>query len=223
MSVRELASLARTHWTKWLPQTVADLRASGQLNEALQGAAGLAQKEIELLMKQGYQEHEAREAALPMFILLPPEPGAEEEDWERLELAEKEAEYPAQPAPPPWPRIENGIAKSFLARNQSTPSASKSRVSLSSRSACWGAGLELGMAESKSTHFACLINAYSEIRSRFDGLPINGLARHSECRRLGDLCASAHMASSLARTRAWYNSWRAWGYPYACNSHSIAW
>ena len=120
MSVRELASLARTHWTKWLPQTVA------QLNEALQGAAGLAQKEIELLMKQGYQEHEAREAALPMFILLPPEPGAEEEDWERLELAEKEAEYPAQPAPPPWPRIENGIAKSFLAWNQSTPSAASS-------------------------------------------------------------------------------------------------
>ena len=99
MSVRELASLARTHWTKWLPQTVADLRASGQLNEALQGAAGLAQKEIELLMKQGYQEHEAREAALPMFILLPPEPGAEEEDWERLELAEKEAEYRRNPPP----------------------------------------------------------------------------------------------------------------------------
>jgi hypothetical protein len=35
-------------------------------------------------MKQGYQEHEAREAALPMFILLPPEPSAEEEDWEVL-------------------------------------------------------------------------------------------------------------------------------------------
>jgi len=84
---------------KWLPQKVADLRASGQLNEALQAAAGLAQKEIELLMKQGYQEHEAREAALPMFILLPSEPGAEEEDWERLELAEKEAEYRRNPPP----------------------------------------------------------------------------------------------------------------------------
>jgi hypothetical protein len=52
MSGRELASLARAHWMKWLPQKVADLRASGQLNEALQAAAGLAQKEIELLMKQ---------------------------------------------------------------------------------------------------------------------------------------------------------------------------
>ena len=99
MSGRELASLARAHWMKWLPQKVADLRASGQLNEALQAAAGLAQKEIELLMKQGYQEHEAREVALPMFILLPPEPGAEEEDWERLELAEKEAEYRRNPPP----------------------------------------------------------------------------------------------------------------------------
>jgi hypothetical protein len=34
-----------------------------------------------------------------MFILLPPEPGAEEEDWERLELAEKEAEYRRNPPP----------------------------------------------------------------------------------------------------------------------------
>jgi hypothetical protein len=90
---------ARAHWTKWLPQRVTDLRASGQLNEALHGAARLAQNEIELLMKQGYQEQEAREVALPMFILLPPEPGADEEDWERLELAEKEAEYRRNPPP----------------------------------------------------------------------------------------------------------------------------
>jgi hypothetical protein len=99
MSIPELASLARKHWTKWLPQKVAELRASGEPNEALRGAAALAQNEIEHLMKQGYQEHEAREVALPMFILLPPEPGADEEDWERLELAEKEAEYRRNPPP----------------------------------------------------------------------------------------------------------------------------
>src|SRR5258708_34394506 len=27
----------------------------------------------------------------------------------------------------------------------------------------------------------------------------------------------------VSRTRSWYNSWRAWGYPNACNSHSMAW
>jgi hypothetical protein len=40
----------------------------------------------------------------------------------------------------------------------------------------------LGMAESKSSYFHCLTNPYSEIRSKFDGLPINGLARISEWR-----------------------------------------
>jgi hypothetical protein len=30
---------------------------------------------------------------------------------------------------------------------------------------------------------------------------------------VGDSEASAHMASSLSRTRSWYNSWRAWGIP----------
>jgi hypothetical protein len=34
--------------------------------------------------------------------------------------------------------------------------------------------------------------------------------------------ASAHMLSSLSRTRSRHNSWGAWGYPNACNSHSIA-
>jgi hypothetical protein len=47
MSVEELASLARDHWTKWLPTMVNDLRERGQLEEALHGAASLAQKQID--------------------------------------------------------------------------------------------------------------------------------------------------------------------------------
>jgi hypothetical protein len=97
MSVEELKSLARDHWTKWLPKKVADLKERGELNEALQGAANLAQDEIDSLMRhQGYQEHEAREVALPLFILLKPE-GDGLEDWEREELAELERAYQANP------------------------------------------------------------------------------------------------------------------------------
>ena len=44
-------------------------------------------------MSVGYQTHEAEEVALPLFILLEPEPGAGQEDWEREELAEPEREY----------------------------------------------------------------------------------------------------------------------------------
>ncbi len=73
MSVEELASLARDHWTKWLPTMVNDLRERGQLEEALHGAASLAQKQIDHLKQHlHYQEHEAREMALSQFILLPP-------------------------------------------------------------------------------------------------------------------------------------------------------
>jgi len=99
MSIQELKNLARRHWNKWLPKKVADLKAQGKLDEALTGAAQLAQKEIELLMsKRHYQEHEANEVALPKFILLPPE-GDGLADWERKEIDAKENEYRKNPPP----------------------------------------------------------------------------------------------------------------------------
>jgi hypothetical protein len=98
MSVQELKALARKHWEEWLPEKVKELRAQGKLNEELQGAANLAQTEIEHLMKRGYREHEAREVALPQFILLKPEPGVDGLDEEqREELAEMEREYQKNP------------------------------------------------------------------------------------------------------------------------------
>ena len=96
MSVAELESLARRHWKEWLPERYQWLKANGTLNEELRGAALLAQKEIEHLMERGYQEHEAREVALPMFILLAPEPPDEDDEQER-ELAEMEREYQKNP------------------------------------------------------------------------------------------------------------------------------
>lgn len=96
MSVSELKALARKHWEEWLPEKVKALKAEGKLNEALQGAANLAQTEIEHLMKHGYHEHEAREVALPQFIVLPPE-GDGLDDWEREELEKLEREYQKNP------------------------------------------------------------------------------------------------------------------------------
>jgi len=89
---RPLKALARKHWAKWLPEKMAELKREGRLNEELQAAANLAQDEIERLMRAGYSVHEAREVALPQYILLKPE-GDGLEDWEREELAEKEAAY----------------------------------------------------------------------------------------------------------------------------------
>jgi hypothetical protein len=88
-----MESLARKHWAKWLPKKVARLKADNELNEAIEGAATRAEREIEDLMAQGYQRHEAEEVALPMYILLKPEPEANEEPWERRELADLERQY----------------------------------------------------------------------------------------------------------------------------------
>jgi hypothetical protein len=90
MSVPELKALARKHWTKYRPKMVQELKAEGNLEMALHGAAALAQDQIDHLMRQGYYEHEAREVALRDHILLP---GEEEDDEQAQELAEKEAEY----------------------------------------------------------------------------------------------------------------------------------
>jgi hypothetical protein len=97
MSVEELKALARKHWTGYLPNKVEELRAAGTLEEELTGAANLAQAEIERLMKKGYQEHEAREVALPIFILLKPGPDDAPEDEQDRELRELEAEYQRNP------------------------------------------------------------------------------------------------------------------------------
>src|SRR5258708_29105221 len=97
-SVAEFEHLIRKHWTKYLPARVKELRASGALEESIQGAAKLAQDLVEHLMsKQHYQEHEAKEVALAQFVYLKPEPGAGQPAWERRELAEKEGEYQRNP------------------------------------------------------------------------------------------------------------------------------
>ncbi len=58
---------------------VAELQKEGMLETEARASAELTQTEINFLMKyQHYQEHEAEEAALKLFILLPPEPEMEE-------------------------------------------------------------------------------------------------------------------------------------------------
>lgn len=85
-----LAIMARDHWAEWLPEKARELKASGELSEAIQAAAIAAFKEISDLISQGYMAHEAEEVALKQYILLEPE---ELDDWESQELAEMEDDY----------------------------------------------------------------------------------------------------------------------------------
>jgi hypothetical protein len=100
MSIPELQALARNHWEKWLPEKVKELRLEGKLEEALHGAASLAQKQIDHLTRdRGYPEWAARERALPQFILLKPEEAAKETFEEREEAVRAEREYRKNPPP----------------------------------------------------------------------------------------------------------------------------
>lgn len=84
---------ARKHWTEWLPEKVAALKAAGELEAALQIAANQTRAEVDNLMATGFQLHEAEEVALPQFVLLKPEPAANLAPWERAELAASEKQY----------------------------------------------------------------------------------------------------------------------------------
>lgn len=96
MSIAMYQSKARKHWTKWLPQKVASLKAAGELEQALQTAGKETAKMVTELMGQGFQQHEAEEVALAEFVLLKPEPEANLEPWERKELAMLERQHRQQ-------------------------------------------------------------------------------------------------------------------------------
>ena len=97
MNQLQLEAKIRRHWRTYLPKKVRELRANGTLNEEIQGTAKLAQTEFNSLKQQGYQDHEAEEVVLAKFVYLKPEPGADEPDWEREELAEMDRQYRANP------------------------------------------------------------------------------------------------------------------------------
>ena len=95
MSAQRYRTMARKHWAEWLPKKTAELKADGELEQALLTAGRAAfERELEL-MQQGYQAHEAEEVALKEFVLLPPEE-PDEDDWEEKELRELERQYQRQ-------------------------------------------------------------------------------------------------------------------------------
>ncbi|MGQ7815793.1 hypothetical protein ACUTAH_08970 [Metapseudomonas furukawaii] len=93
MSAERYAAMARKHWTKWLPEKVAELKAAGDWESTLRTRGKWAAERVLELMQQGYQQHEAEEVALSELILLKPEPKANLESWERKELSALEREY----------------------------------------------------------------------------------------------------------------------------------
>ena len=95
IDIPSLTAQAARHWKTWLPNKVADLKANGELEQALHGAAVLAHRQAQHLMqKLHYQEHEALEVVLSQFILLTPEPPDENDELE-MEIAAREAAFQA--------------------------------------------------------------------------------------------------------------------------------
>ena len=93
MSAQRYATMARKHWATWLPKKVAQLKADGDLESTLQTVGKQAMERVLELMQQGFQQHEAEEAAKAELILLKPESGANQEPWEEAESASLERQY----------------------------------------------------------------------------------------------------------------------------------
>ena len=73
-NLQALAAKARKHWAEYLPEKTRELKEEGIFESESLAAARLTLAEMETLKLQGYREHEAEEAALPLFILLKEEP-----------------------------------------------------------------------------------------------------------------------------------------------------
>lgn len=98
MSVHVLAARARKHWAQWLPKRTAELKAEGRFGEETQAAALRAHNEINELVQQGYQVHEAEEVVLHRFILLPPEPKRDRESARMETSYQKMMRDPDEPS-----------------------------------------------------------------------------------------------------------------------------
>lgn len=70
---------AREHWKEHRPKMFKELQASGQLETRLREAAEATSQQMQELMAQGFQHHEAWEATREQFLFPPEEPGASEE------------------------------------------------------------------------------------------------------------------------------------------------
>lgn len=119
MAFQQFLSQARKHWTTYLPAKVAALKAAGELEPALRAAAQAAQERLLELMALGYQAHEAEAVARAEHLLLPPEAGADVENWEREELAKLEANFRAKVADE-----SDAITDEIAQRTEPAPQAS---------------------------------------------------------------------------------------------------
>jgi hypothetical protein len=91
LSIPQIESKIRHHWTEWLPNRVAELKETGMWEHRVRKTAEQAHKMMRNLMDQGYPDWAAEEVALKELVLLPPEENPEDE--EEAELAEMEREY----------------------------------------------------------------------------------------------------------------------------------
>lgn len=73
MTVAQLKQTAIEHWADWRPKEVKQLIKEGRLQAVALKAAQQAHKEIEELIRYGFQNHEAEEVVFPKYISLKPE------------------------------------------------------------------------------------------------------------------------------------------------------
>lgn len=90
LSIPQLESKIRRHWTEFLPERVKALKAEGMLEFRVRQTATEAHQMMRDLMRQGWPELAAEEKALTELVLLPPEHDPEDEETQEMEAMERE-------------------------------------------------------------------------------------------------------------------------------------
>lgn len=70
---------ARAHWKEHRPKMFKQLQKQGLLETRLREAAEATSEQMQSLMSQGFQHHEAWEITREQFLFLPEEPGNSKE------------------------------------------------------------------------------------------------------------------------------------------------
>ena len=79
-SKEKLVEMGREHWKEYQPTKYWDLETTGQLEQELSAAADLTMKAMQVDIDAGFRPHEAWENTRELYLLLPEEPGLEDDE-----------------------------------------------------------------------------------------------------------------------------------------------
>lgn len=77
LTTMQLQGRAMKHWRRWRPEATKEMETANAFRAEMLAIAKRANRQYDVLRKQGYMDWEAEDMILRQFILVKPEPGIE--------------------------------------------------------------------------------------------------------------------------------------------------